>query len=101
MDFNKMISLLPQEIEKQKVRCYPDWQDALTYLEDILENNRHVNMLVNIDSDCFITNWSAIESLLAYMQAKQIAYAGIYDSNDYIPHRKQSKANHESVLLYF
>lgn len=72
--YTMMNSLLPIEVEK--IEGFNDWIGAVKYLEHILESENH--MVVNIDLDCFIFDWSVVEELIKEM--KNGSHCGVSDA---------------------
>jgi hypothetical protein len=75
--FHMMQSLVP--IPVQKIEGFDDWIGAVKYLEHIL-SIPDVDFIVNIDLDCFITDWSQVESIIEEMDELGFTHAGISDA---------------------
>lgn len=68
--YEMMNSLLPIEVEK--IQGFDDWVGAVKYLEHILESE--TKLVVNIDLDCFIFDWSVVEELIKDMNDCNLGY---------------------------
>jgi hypothetical protein len=75
--FQMMQSLVP--IPVQKIEGFDDWIGAVKYLEHIL-SIPDVDFIVNIDLDCFITDWSVIDELISKIDGTSYTHLGISDA---------------------
>lgn len=75
--FQMMQSLVP--IPVQKIEGFNDWIGAVKYLEHIL-SIPDVDFIVNIDLDCFVVDWSQVESIIEVMDELGFTHAGISDA---------------------
>lgn len=73
--FDKAQSLCPYPIIKGE--GFNHWKDAATYLEWLIEQGDEYAM--NIDQDCFITDVSVLEELIADFKSGGYTHAGISD----------------------
>lgn len=76
--YEKMKSLLPENIKLVQCETFMNWQDAREYLHYII-NNTTEDWIINLDEDCFITDWSKVESLIEYMKENLYDYCGMPD----------------------
>ena len=76
--YEMMTSLIPVEVEK--IQSFDDWVGAVKYLEHILESE--TKLVVNIDLDCFIFDWSVVEELIKDMSnmGSKLTHCGASDS---------------------
>lgn len=73
---------------------FEQWPGSYYYLEHI--NSIGEGYILNIDIDCFVYNWGAVERLLAYMRANKLTHCGMRDGG-VCPHR----VNDERVMNPF
>jgi hypothetical protein len=73
--YTKAQSLCPYPIIKGE--GFNHWKDAATYLEWLIEQGDECAM--NIDQDCFITDVSVLEELIADFKSGGYTHAGISD----------------------
>lgn len=69
-------SLVPIEVEKGKK--FNNWRDAATYLEWVVSHGDRVAM--NIDIDCFVTDWDVLMELVKDFEEGGYTYCGIPDA---------------------
>ena len=74
--FNWMQSLVPIEVTKGE--GFNDWRDAATYLEWVVSHGDRVAM--NIDIDCFVTDWDVLIELVKDFEKGGYTYCGIPDA---------------------
>jgi hypothetical protein len=74
--FNMMQSLVPIEVVKGD--AFNHWEQASDYLQWVLEHEDET--AINIDLDCFIFDWSAVEDITAYMVEHGYTHCGFPDS---------------------
>lgn len=87
-----------------KVRCtqYSRWQDAFWYLKnEIIYQSRSYDYLINIDEDCFITDYYKFIDAFHYFVDGGYTNAGLQDTFDNIPHRFNSPEIHNPFLNFF
>lgn len=74
--FGMMQSLIPIEVIKGE--NFNHWEQASEYLQWVLEHED--SLAVNIDLDCFIFDWSAVDDIAAYMLNNGYTHCGFPDS---------------------
>lgn len=79
--YSKMVSLLPNNVECHRMTGYDHWSDAKHYLEYIISfsNVMGIDYAINIDEDCFITDWSIVEYIINKMKIEGYTHAGMPD----------------------
>ena len=79
--YNLMVSLLPDDIECHRVTGFNHWSEAKDYLYNILDLSelKEIDFAVNIDEDCFITDWSKVIDIINHMKATNKSHAGMPD----------------------
>jgi hypothetical protein len=75
--YAKMIEFLPDTIQDERFVGYDKENDSCIYLHDIIEYRR--GWVVNLDEDCYVFNWKAVEEIINYMDENDYAYAGMPD----------------------
>lgn len=65
-------------VEVTKLSNYNHWWDAAYYLQSVLMQKDDVAM--NIDIDCFVTDWSVVEQLVQDFKEGEYTHAGVSDS---------------------
>ena len=78
--YSKMVSLLPNDVECHRMTGFDHWSDANTYLEHIIafSNVMGIDYAINIDEDCFITDWGLVLDMITNMKDKY-THAGMPD----------------------
>lgn len=74
--FDKMQLLMPVEVSKGE--GFNNWRDAATYLEWVIE--KRDRLAINIDIDCFVTDWAVLQEMIADFNAGEYTHAGIPDA---------------------
>lgn len=82
--FNLMRSLIPDNIQVNRMTGYDRWEDALTFIQDVIKEAPAYAVIV--DEDCFIHDWQAIERMTAFMGLNKYTHAGMPDRGA-VPHR--------------
>lgn len=85
--YDMMRGLIPADVECIRCDQFGKWWQANDYLHHII--NEGVEWVVNIDEDCFVTDWDAINALIYHMEHKGYDYAGMPDGG-VSPHRCRS-----------
>ena len=81
--FQRCQEFVPIEITKGE--NFNHWWDAAHYLTWVIEKGDEV--AINIDVDCFITDWSVVEQLVSDFKEAGYSHAGVSDSA-YLGYRK-------------
>lgn len=68
--YQLMTSLLPKEILLHRVTGMNHWKEAKDYLHYVINHavNNGIEYAINIDEDCFITDWDKITCIIATME---------------------------------
>jgi len=74
--FKMMQSLVPYDVIKGT--DFNHWTDASSYLQWVIEKGDDI--AVNIDLDCFVTDWSVVEELVRDFKNGEYTHAGIPDA---------------------
>jgi hypothetical protein len=85
--YRKMRSLIPKYIECIRYDDYREWTDARRFLYDCIDDSEDI--VVVIDDDCFITDWSVVEQIAKDVIDNDYAFAGMPDGG-VIKHRTNS-----------
>lgn len=85
--YQKMRSLIPEHIECIRYDNYREWTDARRFLYDCIDDSEDI--VVVIDDDCFITDWSVVEQIVKDVVDNDYAFAGMPDGG-VIKHRTNS-----------
>jgi len=85
--YDKMRSLIPSNIECLRFDNYREWEDASRFIHDAIDYTDDI--LVLVDDDCFIYDWSVVEDLVQSVQDGYYAFAGMPDGGS-ISHRTNS-----------
>lgn len=86
--YAKASAFWPAEIQRERITGMDTYQDALNYLHRIL--NLDADLVVNIDEDCFVFDWTVVDELLGWMWRFSTAYAGMPDTAANCHHRSNS-----------
>ncbi len=97
--YRRMESLLPAHITRIRYMGLNHWSDALTYLEKILTLD--YDYIVNIDEDCFITDWTKIDQIIEFMAQDGYSHYGMPDALNFHPLRNNSKYVHNPFFNIF
>lgn len=97
--YSRMESFLPAHIPRIRYMNMNHWSDALTYLEKILQLD--YDYIVNIDEDCFITDWEYIQTNIERMSENGITHYGMPDFIDYHPLRNNGANIHNPFFNIF
>lgn len=97
--YRKMISLLPG-VDLYPVIGENGYVEALTYLQKIFKNaiEDSIDFAINIDEDCFITDWNEVLNLVNNMGG--YTHAGMPDGGA-CNHRTRSWAVHNPFFSVF
>jgi hypothetical protein len=85
--YKKMRSLIPEHIECLRYDDYREWTDARRFLYDCIDYSDDI--VVVVDEDCFITDWSIVEQIVKDVVDNDYAFAGMPDGG-MIKHRTNS-----------
>lgn len=75
--YSKMMKFIPRKVTCIRETGYNEWQDASRFLHDAIEKTK--GYLLICDEDCFITEWGAIENIVAEMKKTGAIFSGIPD----------------------
>jgi hypothetical protein len=81
--FQRCQDFVPHTITKGE--NFNHWWDAAHYLTWVIE--KRDQLAINIDVDCFITDWSVVEQLVSDFKQGGYSHAGVSDSA-YLGYRK-------------
>jgi hypothetical protein len=97
--YSKMASLLPN-VDLYPIKGENGYTQALTYLVKMLDNAiaDNIDYAINIDEDCFITDWGEVLSIIDNMQG--YTHAGMPDGG-VCEHRYRSWAVHNPFFNVF
>jgi len=84
--YSKMVSLLPNDVECHRMTGFDHWSDANTYLEHIIafSNVMGIDYSINIDEDCFITDWDIVIEIIKVMIGNGKSHAGMPDGGCHV-----------------
>lgn len=85
--YDMAMSFIPEHIEKIRCDQFGKWWEASDYLHHII--NEGIEWVVNIDDDCFVTDWGEVENTIEMMAIDGYDYAGMPDGG-VCPHRCRS-----------
>lgn len=85
--YDRMRSFIPEHIECIRCTNFQEWWQASDYLHHIIDTGEE--WVVNIDDDCFVTDWGKVEELVKHMSMLGYDYAGMPDGG-VCPHRCRS-----------
>lgn len=74
--FERMKEFIPSHIEVVKCDQYNEWWQAANYLYDLIDDES-CDWVVNCDIDCYVYDWSKVESLQAFMLLNGQTHAGM------------------------
>lgn len=97
--YTRMESFLPEHIPRIRYMNMNHWTDALTYLEKILQLD--YDYIINIDEDCFITDWTKVDQLIEFMSQDGYTHYGMPDAVNFHPLRNNSKYVHNPFFNIF
>ena len=97
--YARMERFLPGDLPRIRYMGMNHWSDALTYLESILKLD--YDYIVNVDEDCFITDWSKVLMHISIMQEHYCTHFGMPDSETFAKHRDNSDAVHNPFFNIF
>lgn len=84
--YDRMREFIPADIVCHRCTQFQEWHHADDYLLYILDNARGI--AINIDEDCFITNWNMLESMAFWFDNDQLSFGGFLESH--IDHRRHN-----------
>jgi hypothetical protein len=93
-----MKTFIPTDIECIQKTGYGRWEDAAEFLHDVIEETQ--GMLLVLDEDAFILEWTAIEALCAHIEQQKFTHAGVPDGG-LIHHRKHSFLHINPFMVFF
>jgi hypothetical protein len=96
--YERMKSFIPPQIECIRDTEFFTWEGAATFLHHGIENTEGI--LLVVDDDAFITDWTAVESLCKLVKDNRYTHAGIPDGG-IIEHRAHSFLNLNPFLAVF
>jgi len=82
--YGMMKEFIPAGIEVVQMKGYDSWEDALTFIQDVIKNCD--GWAVIMDEDCFAYNFKAIEEIVTHMQDYDYTHCGMPDRG-VSPHR--------------
>lgn len=97
--YNRMEEFLAKEITRIRYMGMNHWSDALTYLEKILLLD--YDYVINIDEDCYVTDFNAIYQLIEHMSQTGSTHYGMPDALIYHPLRNNSTSVHNPFFNIF
>lgn len=82
--FAMMREFIPADVPVHQMKDYNRWEDALTFIEDVIRKAK--GFAVIVDEDCFIHDWDAVVRMVNYMIEHSYTHAGMPDRGA-VPHR--------------
>lgn len=84
--YSKMVSLLPNDIDCYRHTGFNHWSDASKYLQGLINFSYHnqIDYAINLDEDCFITDWDLVKFIINEMQIEGYTHAGMPDGGCHI-----------------
>jgi len=92
-------SFWPAEIPRHRVTGMNHWMDAAHYLHHIL--NIDADYVVNCDEDCFVFDWSTVNTVVQMMDVYQYGYVGMPDTNTNCKHRNNAAMVHNPFFTVY
>jgi hypothetical protein len=86
--YAKASAFWPAEIQRERITGMDTYQDALNYLHRIL--NLDADLVVNIDEDCFVFDWTVVDELVRAAWRYSTGYVGMPDTKHNCHHRSNS-----------
>ncbi len=86
--YAKASAFWPAEIQRERITGMDTYQDALNYLHRILQLD--ADLVVNIDEDCFVFDWSVVDEMLKGVWNDHFSVAGMPDTKENCHHRSNS-----------
>lgn len=97
--YSRMEQFIPANIPRIRYMGMNHWSDALTYLEKILTLD--YDYIINVDEDCFVTDWTKIDQLIQLMSKDGFTHYGMPDCITSHPLRNNSKYVHNPFFNIF
>ena len=100
--YSKMVSLLPNDIECHRMTGFDHWTDAKHYLEHIISfsNVMGIDYAINIDEDCFITDWVIVKDVINEMKEIGNTHAGMPDGGCHIGRLRSYKVQNPFFNIF-
>jgi hypothetical protein len=100
--WERMCEFIPQDVIKYRCTGFHGFEAAVEYLYYMFEHavENKVNYIINIDEDCFITDWNVVLNLLKYTKDNSFTHVGMPDGCVH-PGRSNSWAVHNPFFNVF